>query len=190
MTEQTHITGFECPTEDIAAYIDGELDSGREFELNVHFADCHICSLELNQQKQFLCGLNSSLRQEREMELPANFTKLIVANAESTVSGLRRPREQFNAVFICVGLLLFVLFAMGAEATRVFDGVSTFVDQTAAVGSIFGHLIYSLFVGVVVVVRSVAAQFRVDTVMSAMAVGVFFVSLMFIWRKFLRLRRV
>ncbi|MEO6655122.1 MAG: hypothetical protein ABIO36_03490 [Pyrinomonadaceae bacterium] len=190
MTDQTQIIGFECPTEDIAGYIDGELDPAREFELSAHFADCRICSLELNQQKQFLCGLNSRLREETEMELPANFTKLIVANAESTVSGLRRPSEQFNAMFICAGLLLFVLFAMGAEATRVFEGVSTFFDQTLAVGSIFGHLIYSLVVGVIVIVRSVAAQFHIDSAMATMTAAIFFVSLMLISRKALRIRRV
>ena len=113
MTEQMNIRGFECPSEEIAAYIDGEIELVRESELDVHFAACPICSDELNQQKEFLCRLNSSLKQEGDLELPANFTKLIVVNAESTVSGLRRPRERFNAIFICAGLFLFVLFALG-----------------------------------------------------------------------------
>src|SRR5438445_5520441 len=113
MTGQTQIRVFECPTDEIAAYIDGEMDAAREFELETHLAACEICSLELNQQKQFLASLNSSLKHEGDLELPANFTKLIVANAESTVSGLRRPRERFNAMFICAGLFLFALFALG-----------------------------------------------------------------------------
>src|SRR2546423_3864915 len=104
MSSQPQTIVFECPTDEIAAFIDGEMDPVREFELETHLALCEICSLELNQQKQFLCGLSSSLKHEDEIELPANFAKLIVANAESTVTGLRRPRERFNAIFICAGL--------------------------------------------------------------------------------------
>src|SRR5436190_12740079 len=109
-----------CPIDEISAYIDGELDAAREFEMDLHFAGCQTCACELNEQKNFLRNLDVSLGHDREVELPPNFTKLIVANAESTVSGLRRPRERFNALFICSGLLLFVLFATGAEAGKLF----------------------------------------------------------------------
>ena len=180
---------FECPTEEIAAYIDGEMDAVREFELEDHLADCEVCALELNQQKQFLCGLNSSLKHESEIELPANFTKLIVANAESSVIGLRRPRERFNAIFICAGLFLFALFALGADAARVFEGVSTLLDQIVAVGSFFAHLIYSFFVGVAIILRSLSAQLRVDAVMTTAVAGLFAVLLLFVSRRVLRMSR-
>lgn len=177
---------LECPSFEIAAYIDGELDRAREFELEDHFAACEICAQELNHQKQFLCDLNSSLKHEGDLELPPNFTKLIVANAESTVSGLRRPRERFNAVFICAGLALFVLFALGAD---VFKGVSGIFDQMSAVVGFFGHLFYSIFVGVAIIVRSFAAQFRLDIVMAVVLIALFTVSLMYASRKMLRIRR-
>ena len=190
MSSEPQIRAFECPTDEIAAYIDGELAAAHELELEVHFADCQICSLELNQQKQFLCGLNSSLKNEGEIELPANFTRLIVANAESSVNGLRRPRERFNAIFICAGLSLFALFALGAEAGKIFDGVSNIFEQIAAVGGFFGHLIYSFFVGVAIVLRSLAAQFRFDAVMAAVVAGLFAVLLVFISRRVRRMLRV
>lgn len=189
MTDQTQIMTRGCPADDISAYIDGELDIVRESEMDAHFASCQICSFEMNQQKQFLCGLSASLKQERDIELPANFTRLIVANAESTVSGLRRPRERFNAMFICAGLALFVLFASGAEAGKVFEGVFNVLEQTAVVGGFFGHLIYSVFVGVVIVARSFATQFRFDLVMTVAMAGLFAASLLFISRKILRMYR-
>ena len=154
------INTFPCPAEEIAAYIDGELDSFCKLELETHLAGCEICALELNQQKQFLSSLDHSLRHEKEFDLPANFTKSIVANAESTVSGLRRPRELFNALFICAGLALFVLFAAGAEGSKLFSGFSAIVEQIAAVGGFFGHLVYSVFVGLAIIVRTFAAQFQ------------------------------
>ena len=161
MPTEPKIHTFACPSAEIAAYIDGELDAGGEFDLERHLAGCDACSLELNSQKHFLRNLDISFRNEREMDLPANFTRLIVANAESTVSGLRRPRERFNALFICAGLLLFVLFAMGAEAASLFDGLAGAVEKTFAVGDIFARLIYSIFVGAAIIVRAFASQFQV-----------------------------
>jgi hypothetical protein len=140
-----------CPSDEISAYIDGELTSRRELELDLHFASCRKCNLELNDLKQFLRGLDDSLRLEGDLDLPKDFTNIIVANAESSVSGLRRPRERFNAIFICAGLSLFVLFALGTQVETIFD-------QAAAVGGFFGRLVYSFFIGLTIIVRNVASQ--------------------------------
>ena len=180
MKEMAEVTTPNCPVEDIAAFIDGELDLVRELELESHFAICSSCTKELNQQKQFLCGLNSGLREE--LELPENFTKRVVANAESTVSGLRRPRERFNAIFICAGLILFVLFAMGADAAKLFSGTTLLVEKAAIVLGFFGHAVYALFVGLSIILRSLASQVWVDqlggvTFMAILAVASFVVSL-------------
>ena len=186
---KSQVNNFKCPSDEIASYIDGELDRACELELDAHFSECAICADELNQQKQFLCHLDSSLKQERELDLPANFTKTIVANAESTVSGLRRPRERFNAIFICAGLFLFVLFALGTDASRVLDGVWVVFDQIMAVGGFFGHLVYSIFIGVSIILRSFAAQVRIDVVIAVVFTATVGVSLMFISRRVLRMRR-
>jgi hypothetical protein len=180
---------FKCPSDEIAAYIDGELSPKREFELDAHFVECSFCAEELNQQKQFLCQLDLSLKHGNDLDLPADFTKTIVANAESTVSGLRRPREQFNAMFICVGLFLFVLFASGADAGRMLRGIPVMFEQVMAVGSFFGHLIYSVFIGVSIILRSFAAQFRYDLAIAVVLTAVSAAALMFISRRALRMRR-
>ena len=178
-----------CPSDEIAAYIDGELDASRELELDAHFLTCSACSDEIKQQKQFLCELDANLRDAGEIDLPANFTKTIVANAESTVSGLRRPRERFNALFICAGLFLFALFALGTDASRVFRGLAVAFDQIAAVGGFFGHLVYSVFLGVAIIVRSLAAQLRFDLLIAGALTATIAALLMFISRKALRLLR-
>ena len=147
-----------CQTLDIAAYVDGELSPSREIEMDVHFANCASCLFELNEQKRFLRQLESSLHEERPIELPANFTKMVVANAESSVSGLRRPAERYNALFICVSLGLFVLFASGLESEKAIAGIIQIADQTAAVAGFFGHLVYSLFLGVVIILRTIGSN--------------------------------
>jgi len=183
-------TIFECSPDEIAAYIDGELAPKRELEMEGHFTLCLTCSHELNQQKQFLCGLNSTLMNEGELELPEGFTKLIVANAESTVSGLRRPIELYNAVFICVALLLFVLFALGAEAGNILNSVSAIFDQAGAVGGFFGRVVYSIFLGISIITRSIAAQFRIDVVIALAFVSIFAAFVLFVSRKMTDARRV
>jgi anti-sigma factor RsiW len=139
-----------CPFEDIAAYVDGELTLERELEVETHFSACAECYSELNDQKAFLRALDQTLRQG-DLELPADFTKVVVANAESSVAGLRRSQERYHALFICIGLSLFVLFALGSQAENV-------VDQASAVASFFARFIYSFFIGVAIIIRNVASQ--------------------------------
>jgi len=170
------IQEIKCPTDEIAAYVDGELDAALEMQMDLHFASCKACASELNHQKEFLRNLDLSLACERELELPENFVKQVVANAESTVSGLRRPRERFNALFICAGLGLFVLFAMGTDAGALLDKTADALGQTAAIGGIFGHMVYSLFIGIAIVVRSIAGQAQVGVLAvgaMALVIGVF-----------------
>src|SRR5262249_35235086 len=123
----------EVSCDDIAAYVDGELSAEREMMLEAHFAGCSICVEELNLQKQLLHGLDLGLKNGADIDLPPDFAKVVVANAESTVAGLRRPRERFNALFICGGLGLFVLLSFGVGA-----GTSLFFEQVAAVASFVG----------------------------------------------------
>lgn len=179
---------LECPSADIAAYIDGEFDLTRELQLDQHFSECSVCANELNRQKQFLCELDSSLKHEAAIDLPADFTKTIVANAESTVSGLRRPRERFNALFICAGLVLFVLFALGSDAARVLDGVSLVFEKVIAIGVFFGHCVYSAFLGFAVILRAFAAQFRFEAMIPLFLALCFVVSIMLVSRRLLRIR--
>ena len=178
-----------CPVDEIAAYIDGELDLGAELELEFHLAECSVCADELREQRQFLCGLDSSLRGEDQIELPADFAKVIVANAESSVEGLRRPRELYNAFFICVALSIFVLFAMGADATQMVEGVRAIYERTGVVLGFFGHLVYSLFLGIVIILRSLAAQVRFDQADMLPIVSVIAISLLLASRKLLLTRR-
>ncbi len=181
---------MECPTLDIAAYVDGELAPTQELEMDVHFAACEPCRLELNEQKRFLRQLESSLHDERQIELPANFTKLVVTNAESSVSGLRRPGERYNALFICVSLGLFVLFASGAESQKVISGITQIADQFAAVASFFGHLIYSLFLGVVIILRTVGTHDSLGSLLVLALLSISVVVLTGLSRRVLRTGRV
>ncbi len=179
-----------CPTQDIAAYIDGELSPALEIELEMHIAACGSCFSEVNGQKRFLRELESSLLYENDLELPTNFTKVVVANAESSVSGLRRPSERYYALIVCLSLGLFVLIAVGPDAGKVIVGISHLADQFAAVAGFFGHLVYSLFLGVVIVLRAVASQGSVNSLSLLALFSLVILTLTAVSKKAVRIRRV
>jgi len=158
MTSQISQIQDTCPSGEISAYIDGELSPLDELNLEKHLAVCSICTTDLNQQKSFLFALSSSLEREDEFELPKNFTKTIVATAESRVSGLRRPRERFNAVFICTALFLFILFALGTGGETLPAVFGMALEKIGAVAAFAFRLVYSISLGAVVVVRSISSQ--------------------------------
>ncbi len=148
----------ECPNNDIAAYIDGELEANQAAQLESHLAACQICRTEANQQKAFLAAVSNSLADTGEFPLPNDFTKRIVANAESTVSGLRRPRERVTAMFVCVALFIFAVFALGNDAGLVIGGISSIFEQAAAIVMFAAHVAYNIALGVAVVGRSLVSR--------------------------------
>lgn len=180
----------KCPTDDIAAYIDGELDAVHEAAIETHFTVCDECSLELNLQKQFLCNVTSGLSHESSLDLPPDFAKKIAVNAESSVSGLRRPRERFNAIFICAALALFALFALGTDAVNLLNLAYGLVEKVAAVGSIVGNVLYSFFLGVAIVLRAIALRAGFEGAATLMFATVCVAAAFGLRRRFLRLLRV
>jgi len=190
MDLQIATTEKVCPRSDIAAYIDGELCPGEELALEIHFAQCASCSAELNEQKKMLCALDSALENERGIELPANFTKVVVANAESKVSGLRHPKERFGASFVCATLFLFVLLGLGSETEAVLNTFIKFSAQVFAVAGFAAHLAYDITIGVAVILRSLSYQFVFSSAVSfTFLIALFFVSLLALSRLILRFNR-
>jgi hypothetical protein len=178
-----------CPSIEISAYIDGELEGDRQRRLESHISECSICAEELNSQKQFLLYLDTSLGMERDIDLPEGFTRSVIANAEANVAGLRRPSEIYHTLFVCAAVILFVLFAAGTNTAELLNGIYGVVDKFAVVAGFFGHLVYDLFLGIAIVLRSFASQFRLETVMAVLIAMILFVPAVFISRKMLRVGR-
>ena len=155
MELQQHST---CPQPDISSYVDGELSPEREIQLEAHLAECSICTEHLKVERQFLCALNASLDGEQELDLPADFTRVVVTRAESGVSGLRRPSERFNAAFICSGLFLIVVFSLGADSTKIAEMLMTVLEKSAAVALFLLHFAYDVALGLIVILRAISSH--------------------------------
>ncbi len=175
---------------DIAAYIDGELLPREELELEMHLAVCKHCSDELNEQKQFLLALGHALETETQIELPENFTRIVVANAESKVSGLRRPQERAKALFACAALFLLAILGLGSETKTTFEAFGKFAEQFAAVGGFIWNLIYDVAFGAAIILRSLSHQVANNSSVSlAILFGLVFISLAAFSRFIIRLHR-
>ena len=174
-----------CPRPEIVAYVDGELAPREELELELHFAACPTCAAELNEQKKLLCALDFALEEEA-FELPINFTKTVVARAESNVKGLRCPKERFRALFICTVLFLLVILGLGSETETVLAVFVTFFGQVLAVGGFVAHLIYDIAFGVTVILRSLGHQFVFSSLFALLALFSFLMVFLFTISRFMQ----
>jgi hypothetical protein len=164
---------FDCPSGEISSYIDGELTPSRELELETHFMSCEACRSELNLQKKFLIALDHALESEEGIDLPANFTKVVVANAESRVTGLRRRSERFNALFVCAGLFFVIVFALGASGSNTtLDGIEVIFEKVAAVGLFIFHVAYDIAIGAISILRSLSSHLILDSSVALLFPGV------------------
>jgi len=138
---------FRCPAEEISAYIDGELSRDVEDALERHVGSCRICRRELNHQKGFLLALSDTLEREIQVELPEDFTRSVVANAESKVSGLRDRGERSVALIVGGSLLVLATLAVGGVAGVFSPLRSLFEKLFALVGmaiQVLGDLLYAI----------------------------------------------
>ena len=169
---------LSCPSADVSAYLDGELSPRAELELEMHVAACRVCADELNLQKSFLNALGSTLDHEDGIELPSNFAKAVVTNAESRVSGLRHPHERRSAGFICAALVLLSVIALGSNTESTFAALTAIAETFFVVAEWAWHFVYDIALGSTIVFRSLASAFVFDSAVAiALVLGLFVLSL-------------
>lgn len=147
-----------CPREEISLYLDGELSAKDEILLEKHFAECETCLGEFNLQKQMLSALDFAFDKRGEIELPKDFTKIVVTKAESGVKGLRSKDERFRALFLCSALFLFLILGFGTESEKIFSASNEFVSQIVTVAGFVVHLTFDISIGIAVILRSLSQK--------------------------------
>jgi len=165
-----------CPRFEIAEYLDGELSSREELDLELHFAGCRICANEINAQKKVSSTLEILLEEEKdEIPLPENFIKVITTKAETNLDGLRCSKERSRGLFICAMLFLIIAFGFGLEGRTVNFALETFTDQFMAVGGFIFHLFYTLSLGVSAVFGSLCKKFIFSSTLTLLTIVTVFV---------------
>lgn len=189
MMSQSAENTNNCPREDMLLYLDRELSPADELIFEKHLTGCSVCHNELNSQKKMFLALNLAFEDKTEIELPKNFAKVVAANAESNVKGLRSRKERSSALFIISGLILLALIGLSLENERFFGVVTAFGKQIITIFGFILRLIFDLTIGLAVVLRSLSQQFVSNTSIFVLSIGVFVVSLFALSRIWDRLNR-
>jgi len=148
----------------IPAYIDGELDKATQQFFADHLNDCPACRSELRIHQQFICALDAALGSRVEVDVPANFSKLIAARAASDMSGVRSAAENRKALVFCLVLAISGFALIGVTARQL--SVSL-VWRVA--GKAFGlidvtwNAVYDLVASFAVISRVLSRKFIVET---------------------------
>lgn len=167
----------DCPHEEIAVYLDGELTPAAEIALEKHFAECKACLTELNLQKEMLSVFDFAFDEKSEIELPENFAKVVATTAESKVSGLRSKKERSLALFFCSAMFLAVMLGLGAETGKLFAVFKTFAEQVVAVLGFVFHFIYGAAIGFSIILKFLSQQIVFNSAASFLIIlAAFFVS--------------
>lgn len=157
-----HVSQFaetkRCPSDDIAAYVDGELSESAVAAFEGHVKTCRQCARNLREQRQFLSVLSASLAEPTPICVPDNFAIRVASTAESTVAGIRRPNELLTAVCISAALLLFSLFAFGSDAAAVASAIGTIGQELLAVGLFVIRMAGGFIFAIAVISRSLASS--------------------------------
>ncbi len=150
----------DCQIEQIASYLDGELDSAASLLFESHLKECSRCATELREQRRLLGALDSVLSRSSDLPLPKNFARIVASRAESDMSGVRERGERGRALRLCAILAAASLALLGV-ATRAY--VLNFVRKIGrpigAVLDLVWTTIYDAVTGLAVISRVLSKSF-------------------------------
>jgi len=164
------ISNSICETEKIAAFIDGDLDPAEIAALEKHIENCTRCASELQAQRLFMCELDSALASRVELEVPANFARVVAVHAESDMRGVRDRKEHTRALRFCIilGLAAFALLGV-ASSKAVFLSLRSIAGKVFGVLGIFARTTFDAAAGFTVVSRVVSRGFISDSKLAGLA---------------------
>lgn len=157
--------------------MDGELAAEEEREVETHLAGCSECRREFSLQKAFMFELTRSLEHPAFVDVPEDFTRSVVANAENRVTGLRKPGERSRALVICAGLLVVATIGLGGDFLGLFGSGAV---KGMAIADVGLHIFHDLSTSVAVLLRSVSSKVLFGSALSIGFVAAVFAGSLFI----------
>jgi len=132
--------------EDIAAYLDGELDVAARSSFEQHIKECSSCAVNLRDQKRLLCALDFALGGEGALPVPPeNFAHVVAAHAQSDMRGLRARSEHKRALLLCAALVVVSALLIGGAMALNESVVAPLQAITKPVATIIGFLLHTLY---------------------------------------------
>jgi anti-sigma factor RsiW len=161
---------YICETENIAAYIEGDLDPALHAALEEHFKECAHCVSELQAQRLFMCELDSALASPFDLAVPPNFAQVVAVHATSDMRGVRDSAEHARALRFCIilGLAAFALLGF-ASGKAVILSVRSFAGKVFGVLSFSAEAIFNAAAGFTVISRVVSRGLIADSLFASVA---------------------
>jgi anti-sigma factor RsiW len=166
MNGAAHIHEERCEWERAtAAYLDGELEDASAAIFEAHAKECAACAGALREQRRLLCLLDNAFDEtfEKRVALPADFTRVVKARAQTDMSGVRERRERTISLKICLALTFSIFALLGAPA---FDALAPVMDAARAVAGVaglIGNAALDAGAGTLVIARAVGGRLVADT---------------------------
>ncbi|MEP6637380.1 MAG: zf-HC2 domain-containing protein [Acidobacteriota bacterium] len=144
----------QCRSEEIAAYMDGQLDRDANIFFEEHVQECHTCNAELNAQRSFMCELDAALASTPDLPLPRDFARIVAARAESDMRGLRDRKERRLALRLTLLLLIVSSTLLGATAIRsLFYSGRSVAQKILGVVDLLWKTLHDATIGLTIVAR-------------------------------------
>ncbi len=149
-----------CGSEEIVAYLDGELDASALARFERHVGDCVACARALAAERQLFRELDSALSIEPQLEMPKNFAQVVAARAQADLSGVRHVTERRRALRLCAVLacMAFALTGGAALTDGVLAPLGAVWKFAGALAGFLGHALYDAGAGFAVISRGVGGR--------------------------------
>ena len=163
-------SAYICETENIAAYIEGDLEPGLHSALEVHLKECGRCAGELQSQRLFMRELDFALASPFDLAVPPNFAQVVAVHAESDMRGARDTTEHARALRYCVilGLAAFALLGF-ASSKSVILNVRAFATRVLGMLGFLTEAIFNAAAGFILIARVVSRGILADSRGAALA---------------------
>jgi anti-sigma factor RsiW len=151
---------YVCQSEDVAAYLDGELNATACASFELHVKECAVCAARLHEQRRLLCALDFALGESSlSLPLPQNFAQVVATRAQSDMSEMRSRIEHGRALRLCAALALLAFGLLGAAASRsVFLTARGIASYALSASDLVGHALYNTGAGFAVISRSLGGH--------------------------------
>jgi anti-sigma factor RsiW len=161
---------YICETENIASYIEGDLDPVLRSALEEHLSECGNCVGELQSQRLFMCELDSALASPFDLAVPLNFAQVVAVHAESDMRGVRDTAEHARALRFCLvlGLAAFALLGVASSKALILS-VKTFATRVFGILGFLAETIFNAAAGFIVISRVVSRGLITDSRGAALA---------------------
>lgn len=150
-----------CRSEDVAAYLDDELNATACASFELHLKECAACAAKLHEQRRLLCALDFALGESSlPLPLPQNFAQVVATRAQSDMGEMRSSRtEHGRALRLCAALALLAFGLLGVAASRsVFLTARVIASYFVSASDLVGHALYNTGAGFAVITRSLGGH--------------------------------